>query len=74
MIAHSCNPSTQKDEAGGLLQVQDHHELHNEFKAVQCGESLGWVGTVLGGDKKEKGRKRNRGRKEGKRKEGRLFQ
>lgn len=51
MIAHSCNPSTQKDEAGGLSQVQDHHELHNKFKAVQCGGS--W-GRRKGGGKEEK--------------------
>lgn len=51
MIAHSCNPSTQKDEAEGLSQVQDHHELHNKFKAVQCGGS--W-GRRKGGGKEEK--------------------
>lgn len=58
MIAHSCNPSTQKDEAGGLSQVQDHHELHNssrQFNVVEVGE-----------DEKEEGRKRNRKGKEGK--------
>lgn len=33
MIAHSFNPSSQKAEVCGSPQVQNHHELCNEFKA-----------------------------------------
>lgn len=33
VVAHACDPNSQEAEAGELLQCEDQHRPHSEFKA-----------------------------------------